>query len=471
MKDAPERGLRIDSSAATSGTKGLGMPQSNSESKKRRKKLKGSHTALETSCRDCDPPEGTSLLNASSPEIDQSQQPPVKSCLKLERETAQSSVEVSCSQVNIERKKQNERQNGSEINVIDCDIQEGGANVKNFEKDETSVFKISEMNSSDLKDNFVIVGEQIGCPKSANTGLIEKCDHDLENKYVSLVQRNVKTYSRRKRSRTDSWIHRKRNVKTYSRRKREGTDSRRKGKSSASFQNALEEGMRDRLCRCSDEVPTARLQEKKVDRAVLGEHATSVQVMEHMLVEEAPFCLPDGEPVSGDCEEKIEIKNLEKNSCELSSANDVSVAGIPNALLEQKNGAKHHKIQITGGEMFRGNGNFDEPESYGEGETSKSGCGSSCKPLEQMDIEIETKMEGSPSSHSGLGKNDADLDVIITEQNVSQISNSPPERALMDSYRKKLLILDVNGLLVDIVSCVPHGCKVDIMISGKAGET
>lgn len=36
--------------------------------------------------------------------------------------------------------------------------------------------------------------------------------------------------------------------------------------------------------------------------------------------------------------------------------------------------------------------------------------------------------------------------------------------------RKKLLIMDLNGLLADIVSNPPKGCKPDIKIMRRAGE-
>jgi hypothetical protein len=269
---------------------------------------------------------------------------------------------------------------------------------------------------------------------------------EVKNEHVSLDQKNLKTYRRRE------------TVKTT---------SRRIGKSSASFENSSEsikDGMGDPLSHCSDEAPTAGLLEKKLDVALLREHATSAQVVDDMSMEEAYFNCTDGEPASRDCKETTEMKTIEKNSGEPSFVNDVSVPDVLKANLEQKNGGKHHKIQITGQDMSCVNEDFDEPASYGEEKTANniSGCGPSCKHLKQVDVEIETEIKGSASSHIGVVKNDACLDVINKEGNLSQMSNSS---------KKKLLILDVNGLLVDIVPYVPNGYKADIILSKKAGET
>lgn len=49
------------------------------------------------------------------------------------------------------------------------------------------------------------------------------------------------------------------------------------------------------------------------------------------------------------------------------------------------------------------------------------------------------------------------------------IFNPPPIRTLL-GRRKKLLILDINGLLADVVSPPPKECKADIKIARRAGE-
>ncbi|XP_023001699.1 uncharacterized protein LOC111495745 isoform X2 [Cucurbita maxima] len=66
---------------------------------------------------------------------------------------------------------------------------------------------------------------------------------------------------------------------------------------------------------------------------------------------------------------------------------------------------------------------------------------------------------------------DATSDIIgaVQEKNsLSRISNSSNERDATGFPKKKLLILDVNGLLVDFVPYFPDGYTPDIVISSKA---
>ncbi|KAG7021557.1 hypothetical protein SDJN02_15282, partial [Cucurbita argyrosperma subsp. argyrosperma] len=66
---------------------------------------------------------------------------------------------------------------------------------------------------------------------------------------------------------------------------------------------------------------------------------------------------------------------------------------------------------------------------------------------------------------------DATSDIIgaVLEKNsLSRISNSSNERDATGFSKKKLLILDVNGLLVDFVPYFPDGYTPDIVISSKA---
>ncbi|KAB1216827.1 hypothetical protein CJ030_MR4G015441 [Morella rubra] len=369
---------------------GSGIPQSNSVSKKRRTE-NDRHASLESNGKDCGPPEATSLLNVTLPQIDQSLQPPVKSGLQLEREMA------------------------------------------------------------DVKHKSVILGEQIGFPESGSTSLTEECDDDVGHKYASLDQKNLKMYSQRKWGKINS---------------------KESGESYSSFGDSLKSikgDRRDPLCSCSDDVPTSGSQDNKFDRAILAKHSTSMQFMESKAMEQASSNFVDGERASQDCKEGTKMKYLEKNYCELSFANDAIVPEVPKEQLEQKNGTTYHTIQTTGWNRLHVEEDFCEPASYGEGITTNKlfGFDPSCKHLEQMDIEMETKIEGNPS-HMDFVKDDTDSGVVIKEHKFSQIWNSPPERLLLDSSNKKLLILDVNGLLADIVSYVPPGSKADIVISGKA---
>lgn len=56
----------------------------------------------------------------------------------------------------------------------------------------------------------------------------------------------------------------------------------------------------------------------------------------------------------------------------------------------------------------------------------------------------------------------------IIEDNIPQVSLASPQRPCVSCSKKKLLILDVNGLLADIVSHVLDGFTADIIVSRKS---
>ncbi|GMH15128.1 hypothetical protein Nepgr_016969 [Nepenthes gracilis] len=57
---------------------------------------------------------------------------------------------------------------------------------------------------------------------------------------------------------------------------------------------------------------------------------------------------------------------------------------------------------------------------------------------------------------------------ISTNSNYFNLLHSSPQKPLTACSRKKLLILDINGLLADIVYPPPKGYKADIKIAGRA---
>lgn len=83
--------------------------------------------------------------------------------------------------------------------------------------------------------------------------------------------------------------------------------------------------------------------------------------------------------------------------------------------------------------------------------------------------ETEVKEIIPSSSHLGAIKDDAEL--VNRGENPPDISQSQPERALICHSRKKLLILDVNGLLADILPYPVEGYKPDIIVSRKSGQS
>ncbi|KAF4382096.1 hypothetical protein F8388_001241 [Cannabis sativa] len=83
-------------------------------------------------------------------------------------------------------------------------------------------------------------------------------------------------------------------------------------------------------------------------------------------------------------------------------------------------------------------------------------------------VNVDTTMEEAPSSQRNEAKDGILLDATTEEGNLFQIPGSLPERKLVSRSQKKLLILDVNGLLVDFVSSGYRQFRPDITISKKA---
>ena len=94
-----------------------------------------------------------------------------------------------------------------------------------------------------------------------------------------------------------------------------------------------------------------------------------------------------------------------------------------------------------------------------------------CKYPDQKDVEIETKNEELIPSLSNLAvaKDDVALKATVKENNSSRTLYSSLERICISCPKKKLLVLDLNGILVDVVQN-PGEFKPNIKVSGKGGK-
>lgn len=139
-----------------------------------------------------------------------------------------------------------------------------------------------------------------------------------------------------------------------------------------------------------------------------------------------------------------------------------NVSVLPEGHLEQKDKDKQDDIQIALQDVSHGDGICNESPSYPR-EDNISGHAACCKNPEKNYEEV------FPSSHLGVMKVDSVLDGTGKKENLPQPLQPSPERVCIGHSKKKLLVLDVNGLLADIVSQPSHR-KPDIMVSKKAGE-
>ncbi|KAK6261755.1 hypothetical protein QUC31_007571 [Theobroma cacao] len=91
-----------------------------------------------------------------------------------------------------------------------------------------------------------------------------------------------------------------------------------------------------------------------------------------------------------------------------------------------------------------------------------------CKYPDQKDVEIETNMKEFIPSPSNLAvtKDDVALKATVKENNLSRTLYPSLERICISHPKKKLLVLDLNGILVDVAQ-KPGEFKPDIRLSGK----
>lgn len=151
---------------------------------------------------------------------------------------------------------------------------------------------------------------------------------------------------------------------------------------------------------------------------------------------------------------------------------EVSVINTAEVHFEPENTGKLDKFQTAEQDGVHAEVFLDESTTSCQEKTSDepSGCDTSSKNSEPKNIHREMKVEEIIPSLSNLGavKNDTDLVLINNDANHAQSLDPSPERCLISRPKKKLLILDVNGLLADVVAYVPDGHKPDTTISNKA---
>ena len=71
---------------------------------------------------------------------------------------------------------------------------------------------------------------------------------------------------------------------------------------------------------------------------------------------------------------------------------------------------------------------------------------------------------------SGSGETSSGVDAIIEEKTPTPVLDTSEKGDSIGCSRKKLLVLDVNGLLADFICYVPYGYKPDLVIGQKAGD-
>ncbi|XP_010030887.2 probable C-terminal domain small phosphatase [Eucalyptus grandis] len=112
-----------------------------------------------------------------------------------------------------------------------------------------------------------------------------------------------------------------------------------------------------------------------------------------------------------------------------------------------------------------------EAASNCNGEASvNSGLVSLCEHSNGNGAKVNRQIdEGNPLSELLVSEDDIKSDININKGSMPrQIPDISSERTSVEPSRKKLLILDLNGLLASIIPDVGLGCKPDLIVSRKA---
>ncbi|KAL5751472.1 hypothetical protein ACOSP7_026075 [Xanthoceras sorbifolium] len=380
------------------------------EKRMRRKKKKQNLSSLGHDDIDHVHPEDSSVTKNMVLEKDSSSLPPVNMCSE-----EQPNGHISLCLENNAVKELNDSENNS---TAFFHLANGS---KHYEKKDVKFDpEVAELDLTRVKEDLLVSEKQSNSSKIEDTSLLEK--HDVHSE-------NVKTSDRKKK------------VKTSSRKKsRESSDS---GKNTSDC--IKDDSIGFPSFGQSEEAHVTGLAENKLGIVLERKNDTSVQVLEDIITS---IVCSDGKPVCKDNENKLKMK--------------ISKEDEEN--LEQINGDKLKEIKITVQEVSHANGTSDENSSSPKEKTSDS------RNQEQTNAEVETKVEEifSFSSQLGVTKNDVVVDDIGKENNLPQKSHPSIERACVGHCKKKLLVLDVNGLLADIVSYASCGYKPDTTIAKKA---
>ncbi|KAA8542558.1 hypothetical protein F0562_023710 [Nyssa sinensis] len=401
-------------------------PNTNEKKKKSKNKMRmGRQNSLKHKFTHHDNPGCTSSIENAPLERGSFAQSPVNTCIKADSKIKQYDAEVNLSEGMNEGKEQNKRHNTPESNNISHDFQEGGGRPS---LDSTDIKSFKKVDVSPI----LAVSEQVNTsPRYEDTSSTRKHDDHAGAGVIKVYKRKkqVQTYSR-KRSKASNILED--SLKSIE----EGVGS--------SLQ-VVQNNMGDISLDCSDEALTSGALENTAKREVIAGHGTSLQVVDNNFIEKkASGGCSYGEPAD---EESKKIDEMETEQVNRSKI-DVSENAVQDIYSVEEN--------------FNVSSSFKEEKDL----VDASGSDLSDEHLAKNVLEIQPKMEDAVSLSLVAIKDDASL-VINKEECSLQVVQSSPGRALAGCFRRKLLILDVNGLLADILPYASDGYHRDPIIAKK----
>ncbi|CAK9147948.1 unnamed protein product [Ilex paraguariensis] len=370
---------------------------------------------------------------------------------EADSEVTRCDAEVISSEDNNKCKNHNKRHYTTESNVISLDFQDSGVGpspVVNNNK----LFR--EVNVSSVSE----LAEQVsGTPVCVDISSVKKQDAHSVDENTSLEVKIIKTSKRKKRLKTSRGKRRK---------------------------------LSDSLADCSDSIkeitgtPVLVARNTSLDhsvgvlasgclenmfgREVVAGRGAPLQVVGDMLLERASDGCSDIEHPTGESRNIMGMENTKETTSEGRCVEDVSVLDVLGENPVQAKRAKHNIILNAVNYAGSAENLIDQTAILCKGKVS---CDASARDPSSADLgqKRKSKMEDTIPPLMQIGAVEDDAPQIINKDKLAlHILQPSPVRAPTGSFRKKLLVLDVNGLLADIVSYVPYGYKADTIIGTKS---
>ncbi|GFZ00352.1 nucleic acid/nucleotide binding protein [Actinidia rufa] len=410
--------------------------------KKKRKNQNSRYDYLKEKDMHDNLPKFTSSIDTTSIQIDSSLHHPVHACSSAYLEVAQDDAEVIISEDMDKGKEQ--RYNSLICNEINQDLQESGtqpghplSNTEYVERENDNC--VSEV--AEQLDSF---------PKCVNPSSIKKHDHDAQDDISSPEVSSIKTYQRKKQ------------MKTLMGKWSKFSDS------EVSSLGSIKDNV-DSLVMIvnngSKVVPASGSSEKMLGEVIEG-YGTSSLVAGDISVGRASGEFPGILLESGKQKKISKMETLQQIVNEQIVVKGVSEADPLRKYLQWGNSDVLNVIHDAVEDVYAVKERFDSTDKVSD---DASGSNPSVENLEADNLETRSKIKDVISSLFPLvAMTDEVSQSVISKEGPQKMLQSSQEGAATENFRKKLLVLDVNGLLADIVSCVSEGYKPDTAISRKA---
>ncbi|KAK2989339.1 hypothetical protein RJ640_015050, partial [Escallonia rubra] len=202
---------------------------------------------------------------------------------------------------------------------------------------------------------------------------------------------------------------------------------------------------------CSSEALASSCVEKTLEGEEAAEHGSSPKVVRDTLVENSICGFSNQE------DNRFEFEKTKETAKEDSFPKDASVV---DCVVDSFPRAKMAKLMVK-----ENTGSLEYKEEIPVCKTEEASSAASGRDPPPQTLEIQSKMGKEKRSVTEV---DAMEDGVIHVENLAIRMQSSIGRVLGGSFKKKLLVLDVNGLLADIVSGIPNGYKAHAIIGNKA---